>query len=145
MMDRYFDGVVPEPVGEPGGSLAEAARTLYDDVNGRMNDLQFSRALERVWEFVRAANRYVEERKPWQLAKDPAGRDRLAATLYHLAEAVRILGLLIEPVMPASAASVRSQLGLADETRALKDALAWGGLPAGVRVNRGEPLFPKKD
>jgi len=145
MMDRYFGGVVPEPGGEPGGSLAEAARTLYDDVNGWMNELQFSRALDRTWEFVRAANRYVEERKPWELAKNPADRNDLAATMYHLAEAVRILGLLIAPTMPASAASVRRQLGLADEARALRDALAWGGLPAGTRVTRGEPLFPKKD
>jgi methionyl-tRNA synthetase len=145
MIDRYFAGVVPEPVGEPAGPLAEAADSLFADVDAAMAELQFSKALERIWEFVRRANQYVEERKPWQLNKDPAGREKLACTMYHLAEACRILGLLVEPTMPAAAQAIREQFALPPETRPLKDALAWGGLPPGTRVRRGEPLFPKKD
>jgi methionyl-tRNA synthetase len=110
-----------------------------------MAELQFSRALERIWEFVRRANQYVEERKPWSQAKDPAQRPALAATLYHLAEASRILSLLIEPTMPASALSIRRQLGVPEETRVLSEALAWGGLKPGTKIRRGEPLFPKKE
>ena len=145
MIDRYFDGVVPEPIGEPTGPLAEAAASLYADVDAQMTALQYSRALERIWEFVRRSNRYVEERKPWTLTKDPETRDQLAATMYHLAEAARILALLISPTMPDTAQSIFQQLSLPEETRALKDALAWGGLPTGTRIQRGEPLFPKKD
>ena len=144
MIERYFDGVVPGPTSEPAGPLAEAAATLYADVGACMDSLQFSRALERIWEFVRRANTYVEERKPWQLNKEGA-REKLGATMYHLAEAVRILGLLIEPTMPASAEAIRRQLGLPPETRTLQEALQWGGLPKGVRVRRGDPLFPKKE
>jgi methionyl-tRNA synthetase len=145
MIDRYFGGVVPEPAGEPAGPLAEAAAPLYADVDAAMADLQFSKALERIWEFVRRANQYVEERKPWQLNKDPAGREKLACAMYHLAEACRILGLLVEPTMPAAAHAIREQFALPPETRPLKDALAWGGLKPGARVRRGDPLFPKKD
>jgi len=144
MIERYFDGVVPDPASEPAGPLAEAAATLYADVNACMTSLQFSRALERIWEFVRRANTYVEERKPWQLNKEGA-REKLGATMYHLAEALRILGLLIEPYMPASAEAIRKQLGLPAETRVLQEALQWGGLPKGVRIRRGDPLFPKKE
>ena len=145
MIERYFDGVVPDPAEEPEGPLAEAVAGLYADVERCMADLQYSRALERIWEFVRRANRYVEERKPWQLAKEPESRPKLAATIYHLAEAVRILGLLVAPTMPATAGRVREQLGLGEETDDLKDALTWGRLPAGGKVRRGEPLFPKKE
>ena len=145
MIEQYCDGVVPEPVGEPGGPLAEAAASLYEDVNARMAELQYSRTLERIWEFVRRANRYVEERKPWQLAKDPQSAPRLAATMYHLAEAMRILSLLLEPTMPETAEAVRCRLGLSAETAVLEQALAWGRLPPGCRVHRGKPLFPKKD
>jgi len=145
MIDRYFEGSIPDPSAEPAGPLAEAAATLYDDVDRWMSDLQFSRALDRVWEFIRRANQYVEERKPWQLAKDPAARPRLQATMYHLAEACRILALLIEPAMPNSARSMREQLKLAEDGRPLREALEWGGLRPGTKVRRGEPLFPKKE
>ena len=145
MIGRYFDGVTPDPGAERNGALADAAASLFEDVDAHMTGLQFHRALDRIWEFVRRANQYVEERKPWVLAKDPDGKEALAATMYHLAEAVRILGLLVAPFMPASAKSIRDQLGLPAEERPLKDALAWGGLPVGCKVERGEPLFPRKD
>ena len=145
MIGRYFDGVAPDPGGDAGGSLAAAAVSLFDDVDAQMSELQFNRALERIWEFVRAANRHVEERKPWVLAKDAGAAGQLAGTMYNLAEAVRILSLLIAPTMPACSAAIREQLALPEETRVLKDALAWGGLPAGTRVSRGDPLFPRKD
>ena len=145
MMDRYFEGVVPAPENEPAGALAEAAASLYTDLEAFMAELQFSRALERIWKFVRRANQYVEERRPWQLARDPDQRPRLAATMYHLAEAVRILSVLVAPVMPATARSIREQLGLSEESRVLEEALAWGGLEPGGKVRRGEPLFPKKE
>jgi len=145
MIERYFDGIVPNPEAEPNGPLAEAAASLYTDIDAFMAELQFSRALERIWAFVRRANQYVEERRPWQLAKESDTRPQLAAMLYHLAEAVRILSLLVAPTMPTSARSIREQLGLADESRPLAAALAWGGLEPGTRVRRGAPLFPKKE
>lgn len=145
MIDRYFDGMIPDPAAEPEGPLAQAVATVYNDVDEQMGELAFSRALDRIWEFVRRANQYVEERKPWQLAKDPAARPALQAVMYHLAEACRILGLLVEPVMPNSARAIREQLSLPPETRPLNDALAWGGLPVGGKVQRGAPLFPKKE
>ena len=94
---------------------------------------------------MRRANQYVEERKPWNLNKIPEDRPKLAATMYHLAEAVRILGLLIEPTMPASGQAIREQLSLPPETRSLREALTWGALKPGTRVKRGLPLFPKKE
>ncbi len=143
MIERYFDGVVPDPAAEPAGPLADDAEGLHRDIESHMNELQYSRALERIWEFVRRANQYVEERKPWQLAKNPDERPRLAATMYHLAEAARILGLCITPTMPETGAQIRKQLGLGDPTGTLADEMIWGRLPKGGRVQRGEPLFPR--
>jgi len=145
MIDRYFGGFIPDPAEEPAGPLAEAASSLYEDLNESMGELQFSRALERIWGFVRRANRYVEECKPWQLAKDPESRPKLAAVLYHLAEADRILAILVAPIMPRTGREIRKQLGLPDETGTMEDELTWGRLQPGTSVQRGEPLFPKKD
>jgi methionyl-tRNA synthetase len=143
MIDKYFDGDIPDPASEPEGPLAEAAASLYADVDAAMDELQFHRALDRIWEFVRRANRYVEERKPWLLAKKADARPRLAATLYHLAEAVRILAEAIAPFMPETAGKIFEQLGVTGERPPLREALAWGLLPADGCVTRGEPLFPR--
>jgi len=145
MIDRYFDGVIPDPAEEPNGPMAEAAASLYRDVDACMKELQYNRALERIWEFVRRANRYVEECKPWQLAKDPASQPKLAAVLYHLAEAARILSVLVTPTMPHTGHEIRKQLGLPEDSGAMAAELTWGRLQPGTTVRRGEPLFPKKD
>jgi methionyl-tRNA synthetase len=143
MIGKYFDGVVPDPAHEPNGPLAEAAASLYEDVDATMNELQFNRTLDRIWAYVRRANQYVEECKPWQLAKSPESRPELAATMYHLAEAVRILAVVIAPFMPETSAKILEQLGMAAETREMKDALQWGLLPVGGTITRGDPLFPR--
>jgi len=145
MIERYADGVLPQPAAEPRGPLAESLSGLAEDVERAMSGLQFSRALERIWEFVRRANQYVEERKPWELAKMRSDRPRLDATLYHLAESLRILSVLLAPTMPATAAAIAGRLGIEQERRPLPEALEWGGLRPGVHVRRGEPLFPRKE
>ena len=63
--------------------------------------LDFTGALERVWELVRALNRYVEEQAPWELAQsDEASAAQLDETLATLAEGVRVLGVLLWPFLP---------------------------------------------
>ena len=143
MVQRYFDGEVPTPEAEREGPLAEAAAGLFDAVATEMDRLQFSRALEVIWRFIRRANKFVEERQPWRLAKDPDARPRLGATMYQLAEAVRITGVYIEPFMPESAQRIREQLGLTKDCGTLPEAGRWGGLNPGGRVARGAPLFPR--
>ena len=143
MIERYFGGTLPSPDAEREGPLAEAAAGLSDIVSAEMAELHFSRALEAIWRLVRRGNQFVEERQPWQLAKDPAERPRLAATMYQLAETVRLAGLYIEPFMPGSGRRIREQLGLAGPADTLPEAGRWGGLKPGTRVQRGEPLFPR--
>jgi methionyl-tRNA synthetase len=146
MLERYCQGIVPSPQeGDAGNVLAEAAAKLWADLDPLMNELAFHKALARLWEYVRAVNRYVDEQAPWALARDPAQHRRLHTVLYHQAEALRIIALLIFPYMPHSGASIWRQLGLQTEIARQRyaAALAWGGLPAGTRVQPGEQLFPR--
>ena len=70
MIRRYRDGVVPDVETDP--SLAGEFDGLADDVVDLMDAAEVTAALEVIWQRVRRCNRYVEERAPWQLAKDPA-------------------------------------------------------------------------
>jgi methionyl-tRNA synthetase len=110
-----------------------------------LNELAFHRALARVWEYVRAVNRYIDEQAPWALARDSAQRRVLETVLYNQAESLRIIALFIFPFMPHTGASLWRQLGLQSEIvqQRYTNALAWGGLPPGTRVRPGEQLFPR--
>jgi methionyl-tRNA synthetase len=110
----------------------------------KMAALDFSAALEVLWTFVTRANRYVEESKPWALAKDPAQAGRLDAVLYNLAESARLISVLVTPFMPAFAPQIRAQLGVDEKLEALVREVAWGRLGPGTRIGTIAPLFPKR-
>jgi methionyl-tRNA synthetase len=149
MLQRYCQGMVPQPAetGAAANVLAEAAAKLLPDLDPLLNELAFHRALARLWEYIRLVNRYVDEQAPWALARDPAQRRRLDTVLYHQAESLRIIALLIFPFMPHTAASIWRQLGIGQEIaqQRLATAMAWGGMLPGTQVQPGAQLFPRID
>jgi methionyl-tRNA synthetase len=134
MVERYRDGVIPD--GEPDAELG--LEGLDGEVRRLLDDVQVSRALETIWARVRRLNAYVEETKPWELAKDDAQAGRLDSVLYNLAEGLRFLALLLHPYMPET--SGRLLDALAEGNRELD---AFGNRGGGARIERIEPLFPK--
>jgi len=108
-----------------------------------MESLRFARALERTWELIRRANKFVEEREPWKLAKAEPRGVRLASTMYQLAETLRFIGVLTMPFMPTKAEGIRTQLGLSGEPLPLAQELTWGHLSPGTLTQKGLPLFPR--
>lgn len=142
MTEKYFKGAIPAADPEDR-VLVDEAEAVCRDVPSLMDQLQFSRALERTWDLVRRANRFVEEREPWKLAKDPAAAPRLASTMYQLAESLRLVAALVEPFMPTKAAAMRTQLGLDPVALKVADELRWGLLKPGTATKKGDPLFPR--
>jgi methionyl-tRNA synthetase len=139
MLTRYRDGVVPAVAVDP--ALAADFEGLADEVAALLDRAELSQALEAIWVRVRRLNRYVEERAPWQLAKDPAQADALDQTLATLAEGLRAITVLLHPYMPASTESLLAALGR-PETGYAGAGLAvqgWGGTVAPI-----DPLFPKR-
>ena len=146
MIDSYFDGEVPVPAEEgAAGDLPKVAEDAAARFDQLVEDVALSPALAAVWDIVSAANQYLVERAPWALAKEEARREELASVLYASAEVLRILAVLIAPVMPRAAGRLWEQLGMAEPLGAerLPAAAAWGGLPPGTRIRRGEALFPR--
>ena len=139
MVDRYRDGIVPVADVDPavaGGDdgLANLERTVAMLLDG----VELSQALKAIWARVRRLNRYVEETRPWDLAKDPALAADLDRVLYNLAEGLRVLALLLHPYVPQSSTRLLAALG--EEDLALA---AFGSRPGGQRVETIAPLFPK--
>ena len=91
-------------------------------------------------------NKYIDETMPWVLAKSEDANDkaRLQSAMYHLAEALRIIAILVSPVIPVGAPKIWEQLGLVGFSDAtLEDAKTWGALPTGTKVVKGEPIYPR--
>jgi len=138
-------GVVPpRGVASAAEDAVSAAFTKAKaDAGAAMDEFAFQRALAAVWEFIGVVNRYVDTTQPWALAKDAAQRDRLATTLYTLAESLRVLGIVLAPFLPDATAKIRAGLG---QTAAPKLADAtWGGLAPGTVVQKLSGLFPRID
>src|SRR5262249_8584718 len=94
-------------------------------------------------EFIGVVNRYVDTTQPWAMAKDAGKKDRLAAVLATLAEALKMLSIVLAPFLPAAAAKVPAALGLTGEPPLARRG--WGRLPAGAQVQKLWGLFPRID
>jgi methionyl-tRNA synthetase len=139
MLLRYRDGLVPSAPTDPA-IVAEFAQ-LPGGVAAELDRAEATTALELIWQRVRRCNRYVEERAPWQLARDPANADALDVTLATLHEGLRVLSVLLYPYMPDSTETLLTALGSPDRSYAAA-ALADAG--SGARVQQIPPLFPKR-
>jgi methionyl-tRNA synthetase len=139
MIARYRDGTVPEAPTDP--ELAREFDGLPQQVGSLLDRAEATQALELIWQRVRRLNRYVEERAPWQLARDPAATAALDETLASLAEGVRAVSVLLHPYMPSSTETLLNALN-APATAYDGAELATHG--SGKPVTALEPLFPKR-
>ena len=139
MVERYREGIAPEA--ELDSALAADLDGLPARVCELLDRADISDALDEIWQRVRRLNRYVEERAPWQLAKEPERGTDLDVTLRSLTEGVRSVTVLLFPYMPKATRRLLEALGHPDLSL---EAAAFGARPGGARVTATEPLFPKR-
>ena len=144
MVHRYRGGEIPEAPGAGAQpldrDLESAIGTAIDAVKAGFQSCQVSQALQDAWTLIRQVNKYIVEREPWKLAKDPKNADILNQTLYRGADALRVIAALVDPVMPDAAVRIRRMLGLGSEPWT---TLRAGTLAPGTKLGDVEPLFPR--
>jgi methionyl-tRNA synthetase len=139
MAHRYRDGVVRQSGGD--SPLAGQASDLLRRYGEAMASFQVHAAIAALNEFVTACNTYIEMMAPWKLAKDAERAGTLDHVLFALAEALRVIAILVSPLMPAAAREIFYQLNW-DGDKGLENA-NWGGLPLEHRLGKPTPLFPR--
>jgi len=151
MAERYFDGIIPAPVQmeDIDADLKKKASEAVAECERQLDRLDYSLALTALWRLVSRANKYIDETAPWILAKseDEISRGRLAAVIYNLTEAIRIISIALAPFMPTLPVRINQQFAFFTDPRQLNwdDARQWGLTAPGSRVNKKDSLFPRVD
>jgi methionyl-tRNA synthetase len=151
MLHRYCGGVVPSPVAaaEADPKLHDIARTIPARIEAALDRFDFREALAPVQELVTASNRYIDDRKPWELNKAAKAGDETAAgqietVLANLIESLRLIAVQLRPFIPDGADRIAAQLAL-DSADAPGDTASteWGDALAGVTLPKASPVFPR--
>lgn len=150
MINKYVDGVIPELLTGKTSFDEDLVRTVEDAIveyNKNFKELRTADALESVWKIIRRANKYIDETQPWVLAKDENEKEVLSSVMAHLAGALRVTAVLLQPVLTQAPKKIFDQLGLDYSDKGVAIAgLTFSKLPTGGHVvKKGEPIFPRQD
>ena len=137
MAKRYRGSVLRRAESPLAGFVTEKTAAY----RAQMDSHQIHSAIETTQDIVVRCNAYVEESAPWKLAKDPAQADKLDEVLYTLAEALRVVSILIAPVLPTEADAIRTQLAWSGPVDLAETV--WGRLPDGHQLADPVPVFPR--
>ncbi|MFI5352691.1 MAG: class I tRNA ligase family protein [Candidatus Binatales bacterium] len=144
MAARYFNGEVTESPRDRSGPFEAGFYAPLDSlakvVDFALHALAFSHALERIWQTLDTANKYVVHTEPFKLAKDPASLPQVAQILANLLEGLRVVADVLEPFMPITSARMFEMLAVGEKAAR---APFGEGIRKGHRVNPPVPLFPR--
>ncbi len=150
MTSKWLGGVVPPmgQIGEAEAALVELAGAAIVGFDEGVEALQFHRALDCLWDLVRAGNKYIDSTEPWRLNRE--GRTAELGTAMRMTlEICALAGALLPAVMPERSAALLASLGLTPAqgaelvTRLLGGAAPLAALTEGAPVVLGEQLFPR--
>jgi methionyl-tRNA synthetase len=151
MIANYCGGMIPEGNKDLNVASRQKFQARFDASNlagirREYANLNFSRALELLWELVTTVDEYLVLEKPWVLAQDRANRNRLESVLYDAADALRTIVVLAHPVIPTATQEIWKQLGQAEELRESPFlTVNRRGLKSGTRIGKPEGVFPRAD
>ena len=140
MIAKNCGGVVPKhgTFTEADREILAAADGIHAEARAAHETHSINKALDAIWRVVADANRYFAGQEPWALKKtDPA---RMETVLYVTAEVLRIIGIMVQPYMPSSAASLLQLLSV--DTNA-NFADLGKRLVSGTPLPAPAPIFPR--
>ena len=147
MIIKYFDGVVPSIddscLNEYDTKLTSAINNLIDRFEANMDELKLTEGITNIFEIGDFANKYIDEKTPWVLAKDESRRGELANCMNLLAEALRKIAIMFTSFFVETPDKMFAQLGTKEENKAYSTLRE--NLSAGCNVSKLDPLFTRLD
>ena len=137
LVNKFYNGslVEGEDLSEGGLAIKKNAKETINEVSMLMDEMKINDAIERVLQFVRNVNKFLELTAPWKVVKTDL--KRAGRILFTAAESIRVIALLFSPIMPNRTKSVLNILNSKNK------AVYWGGLEVNGKIKTHEPLFPR--
>ncbi|XOZ34729.1 methionine--tRNA ligase [Halomonadaceae bacterium KBTZ08] len=134
---KQFDGRLGSDITEP--ERLKEFTDAAEEIAGYYEELEIGRAMKRVMELADRANQYVDEQKPWVLAKDEATRDQVQAISTNALNMFRVLMIYLAPVLPETARNAEAFLNTSLDWQRLEDHLL------DHEINKFKPLMKRID
>ena len=147
MINKYFDSKVYKPKKsyfEFDKQLTDLVKETVELYKSDMDILNVSKAIQDVWVLISRTNKYIDETKPWVLAKDEESKKELNNILYNLVESLRHIGIMLSPILINSSKQLFDQLNIPENLQTW-DSLEWGKLVNVVVTDNPTPIFPRLD
>lgn len=143
MIYKNCDGVFPVAgdLTADDQALLDQAYAVGNDITTNIDNVQINRVLEKIWKVVAACDSYVDAQAPWALKKTDT--ERMNTVLYVLAEAIRNLSIIVQPVVPDGANKILDQLKVSNDERLSAHMDAQYALKAGTVIDKPQGVFPR--
>ncbi|MFN8370737.1 MAG: methionine--tRNA ligase [Bacteriovoracaceae bacterium] len=115
LMKKNCDGKIPNlsmDLDEQEKNIANSAANLFSELNKAMEDFEPQVYCEHLISFANSINKYIDENKPWAMAKDPTQKERLTNLLRFSLECTVVLFIGLYPITPQTSAQFLSELGI---------------------------------
>jgi len=134
---KRFDGAL----GASDAAATAEFRAAFEaeTVARAYEERDYGRALREIMRLADVANQYVNDHKPWELAKQEGQEARLHIVCSTALTLFRDLTLYLKPVLPALATQVEAFLAIAP----LNWETGWQALPAGHRIQPYQHLMTR--
>lgn len=143
MIYKNCDAAIPD-----NAAMTDEDHALLNQINEQftkalkeIDNFKIHRALEEIWRGVSAANGYIDAQEPWTLKKE--NPDRMKTVLYTLAEAIRRLAIMIQPVTPDAATAILDQLKINENERNFEHISDAYTLKSETQIDKPEGVFPR--
>ena len=147
MVNKYFDGKVPEYNGTPNEvdkEFEEFTNNQIKKVEDFMDKYELAYALQEIWAIISRTNKYIDETRPWELAKNEE-TEKLLSSMYHLIENIRKVGIILLPFMEETSQNLLRQIGVPQELQTWESLSNYEELKDVKVIEKGEPLFMRKN
>ena len=147
MVNKYFEGNVPEYTGcinEVDKEFEEFAQAQLEKVIHLIDKYEMANALQELWALIARTNKYIDETRPWELAKNNE-TEKLKSSMYHLIENIRKIGIILLPIMESTSKNLLKQIGIPEELQTWDSLKPYDKLKDIKVIEKGEPLFLRKN
>ena len=147
MVNKYFDGIVPEYTGiinDVDKEFEEFAQSQLEKVVNLMEKYEMANAIQEIWALISRTNKYIDETRPWELAKNEE-IEKLKSSMYHLIENIRKIGIILLPIMESTSKNLLRQIGIPEELQTWDSLKPYDKLKNIKVIEKGEPLFLRKN